>query len=97
MRPVLKKRCVFIAKSMLWSLLLYVALMFAFNWDEVSNTVNGKNAITVVSNTQPAPQAPGAQNPAAAPARISAPAGIVRNILSVVKAVTGIARVSAAL
>ena len=51
-----KKRFVFIGKSLLWSLLFYIAMMVAVNWDEIRNTATGKNDITVVNNTLPGTQ-----------------------------------------
>jgi hypothetical protein len=60
----------FIGRSMIWSLLLYVAMMVAFNWEDVSRTVLGKNAVTIVSSTLPTP--PADSEPVRQPASISA-------------------------
>ncbi len=47
------KRLVFVAKSMVWSLLLYVFFMLAFNWDDLSNKIRGVDPVSSV-NTVPA-------------------------------------------
>ena len=85
MKPAIKKQFSFIGRSLLWSLLLYVVMMLAFNWDEVSNTVKGNNTITVVTHTLPEPQFPYANDPGTFPANISKHTGIIVNIVSLVK------------
>lgn len=55
MQPATKRKFVFITRSVFWSMLLYVAVMLIFNWEEVSNKVNGKNSVTVVTHTLPQP------------------------------------------
>ena len=81
MKPLTQKRFVFIAKSMLWSLLLYATFMLACNWDEVSNKVRGINPITVVNNISAG--APGANSTVVHPASISHQAGILYVIIAV--------------
>ena len=61
----IRNRVVFVAKSMLWSLLLYALFMLAFNWDDVSNRVRGTDPITVVNSTSPSlPSASKGEQPA---------------------------------
>jgi hypothetical protein len=94
MKTGIQRRFAFIGKSLLWSILLYVVFMLVFNWDEVSNTVSGKNAVTV-SNNQQMPQLPGTNNPVITPANISAHTGVFKSIVRLMKTITGIASVSA--
>ena len=68
MKNVAQKRIVFVAKSMMWSLLLYGFFMLAFNWEDVSNKVRGINPITVVNNI---PSGTINAAPATAPASIA--------------------------
>ena len=89
MKQRLQTRVVFIAKSMLWSLLLYVVMMLAINWDDVSRTISGKNTIAVVSE-QPTKQIPGSN----APASISKHVGIIKSIVSIVKTISGYTGIS---
>ena len=34
---------------MLWSLLLYAALMLVFNWDEIRRSARGNDGVTIVN------------------------------------------------
>ncbi len=86
MKPVLKKRFVFIAKSMLWSLLLYVVLMVSFNWDDLNNKIRGANAITVV-NVQ---QAPPVTDPAVTSSKIAHNISAAEKIITLAKTIGGI-------
>ena len=56
MKPAIQTQLAFIGRSMLWSLLLYVAAMLVFNWDDVRNVVKGVKAVTVVTDTIPTSQ-----------------------------------------
>jgi hypothetical protein len=76
---------------MLWSLLLYVVMMLVFNWDEVSNTIKGNHAITVVTDTIRGSQSPSAGDRSAAPASITEHAGIFGNIITLLKDIGNIA------
>jgi hypothetical protein len=49
MKPAAQKRFAFMGKSMLWSLLFYVVLMLAFNWDEVSRSIKGNDGVTIIN------------------------------------------------
>ena len=84
-----KSAVVFMGKSMLWSLLLYVVMMLAFNWDEVSKTLNGQNKITIVNNVQPESQQPDG-SPATTPANISTQTGIIHTVITLAKTISGI-------
>ena len=53
MKAAAGKSMIFIGKSMLWSLLLYSALMLALNWEEVGNTIKGKSTVTILSGSVP--------------------------------------------
>lgn len=90
MKPQFQKKIAFIARSMMWSLLLYVVMMLAFNWDEIGRTINGKNAVAIVTDT-PEQQIPYPGTPA----RIAAPAGILRGIVAVVRTISGFTAVAA--
>ena len=91
MKPILQKRFAFIAKSMLWSMLLYVILMLAFNWDDVSNKVRGNNPITVISNI-PSPEiaVPVANNPISSHSSIAHNVSAVRKIITLAKSISNI-------
>jgi len=82
MKPVLKKRFAFIAKSMLWSVLLYIVMMLAFNWDDLSSRVKGTNPITIIGNL------PSQQSlPEATPATIAHNVSTVEKITMIAKAI----------
>ena len=90
MKPRTQKRILFIGRSMLWSVLLYMSMMLVINWDDVSRALNA--TATVVSSTQPADQS---QDPAnTAKANVAAHTGIVKTVIVVLKAVSGIATAS---
>ncbi len=91
MKQLLKKRFVFIVRSMLWSVLLYAILMLALNWDDVSNKVRGTNPVTVMSNI---PQTPTKNDPVTIPASISHKAGIIQTIITFAKDINGIVRIT---
>lgn len=92
MKPLVQKNGAFIAKSLLWSLLLYVVLMAAFNWDDVSNTITGRSMITVVSRPLPEGQNPEAgELPPTTPAAIALHNGMAKNIVAVLKIISGVA------
>ena len=82
MKSALQKRFVFIAKSMLWSVLLYAVLMLAFNWDDVSNKVRGSNPITVMSNSGQA-ETPCTSKPIVVPTSISEKTNVVDHVITV--------------
>ena len=86
MKPVLRKRLVFIAKSALWSVLLYIVLMLSFNWDDVSTKVRDTNPITVINNIN-SPQTPPANDPAIIPSTISHNVSIVGKIITLAKTI----------
>ena len=69
---------------MLWSVLLYVVLMLAFNWDDVSNKVRGNNSITIISNLS-SPQAPGINNPSVIQPNIADNVSLIRKIITIAK------------
>ena len=53
MKQPFKNRQAFLLKSMLWSLLLYTAVMLVFNWDEVSSRISGGYS-SHIANSGPA-------------------------------------------
>jgi len=81
MKRYTQKDFLFIGRSMLWSVLLYAVIMAVLNWEDVSGTILGKNAVTIVSHTLPAPAT--VTDPPGAPASISAssPAAGVATLL----------------
>lgn len=89
MRSHVKKQFAFYGKSMLWSLLLYCVLMIAINWEEVNNTMHGRNSITVVNtNHEITPQV---VTPSASQTNIAEKTGVAKNIIAVLKVISGIA------
>ena len=85
MKPVTKKRVTFIAKSMLWSALLYVVLMLGINWDDLYNRVKGTNAITVI-RILPSQQSTPEASPVSIPANIAHSVSTVEKITTITKA-----------
>ena len=45
----LNKKIAFAGKSALWAAILYVVMMCAINWDDISGIVNGRNPVSVVN------------------------------------------------
>jgi hypothetical protein len=89
MKQRIQKPVVFIAKSILWSLLLYVVMMLTINWDDVSRTLTSKDAMAVVCDSA-AQQIPYSKPPAS----ITGHTGVIKSIVSIVKAISGFASVS---
>lgn len=81
MSPRIKTRIAFIGRSMLWSLLLYVVMMLAINWDDVQYVLNNRHV---------AHQQTYAGAPSATDANITARTGIVYQVVSVLKAITAL-------
>ncbi len=90
MKKTIQKRCVFVLKSMLWSLVFYCTLMVVFNWDDLSGVVTGKNAITIVNSNQVLPMTHNVDNPDVVQPNISKNSGIIPIIFKVVKTVSGL-------
>ncbi len=82
MKPEIRRRFVFVAKSMLWSLLLYTVFMAALNWDDVSNKVRGINPITVITNIST--QSYSVDRPAIVPPSIAHTTGLIRRLVHLV-------------
>jgi len=93
MKPVFKKRFAFIAKSMVWSVLLYVVLMLVFNWDDVSNRVKGTNAITIIGNI-PSPQSFPPANPVTISPSISHNISVIEKATMIAKEIIQIAGIA---
>jgi hypothetical protein len=89
MRPGTQKQLRFIGKSLMWSLLLYVTVMVAFNWNEVSATVSGRNIVSVVSTL---PSAPGVDSNATS--RVARHTGVIKSIVSIAKTISGFTSIS---
>ena len=92
MKREIQKRFSFIFRSMLWALLLYTAVMLAFNWDDVSNATFGKNTIAIVSSDEQIPHPPCLNCPDKNRSHIS----VIKGIVAIMKTVTGIAQISSA-
>ncbi len=88
MKPRTQKKVLFIGRSMLWSVLLYMSMMLVINWDDVSRAM-GRNAATIVANTQQQDQFTEPAIPAKA--NITVHAGIIKSIVVILKTVSGIA------
>jgi len=86
MKTGLQKRFAFVAKSMLWSVLLYVVLMLAFNWDDVNNKVRGNNPITIISNITSS-QVPVINNPTVIHSSITDNVSLIKKIITVAKGI----------
>ena len=87
MKNRIQKWSVFIGKSMLWSLLLYVAMMLAINWDDIKNTVSGKNKTAIVTNIAPESQNPSVTSPSVVPANISRHTNIFKKVMTLLSGV----------
>ena len=88
MRSKIRTTFVFIAKSMLWSLLLYVTMMLVFNWDDVKAIAIGKNTTAVVASTE---NVPVNSNP---PAGITRHRRVFKSLVSIVRTISGFASIS---
>ena len=83
-----QRRCNFIIKSFLWSILLYSGMMVALNWDEVRSSVSGKNSHIVISPAFPESVLTVTTNPA--PSSInSGHGGIVKGVMAVLRTISG--------
>ena len=87
MRPVLQKRLLFVAKSMLWSVLLYGVCMLAVNWDDVSNKIRGVHPVTIISDLSTPPNIVNPVHPAKS---ISLNATVIRNLAAIAHAVDNV-------
>lgn len=82
----IKNKVVFIGKSMLWSLLLYITMMLVVYHDEVSNAITGRNAVAVITDAeQPITDAP----------ELPKKQGVIKSIATIVRTLSGFASVSA--
>jgi hypothetical protein len=88
MENKIQSKIVFIAKSMLWSVLLYVAMMLVFNWDDVKAIAIGRNTIAVVANTDTMPTNPNSST------SITRHRGVFKSIVSIVRTISGFASIS---
>ena len=87
MKSVILKKASFICKSMLWSALLYIALMLVINWEEVTHpTANNAGALTEAAAptdfTSPA-------NPAIADKDHNKLTGIIGNTIVFLRTIAG--------
>ncbi len=83
-----QRRCNFIVKSFLWSILLYSGMMVALNWDEVRNSMTGRNNITVINPTLPESITAVTINPTSN--TNSGHSGIVKGVIAVLRTISGI-------
>ena len=88
MKPRTQKKVLFIGRSMLWSVLLYMSMMLVINWDDVSRAM-GRNAATIVANTQQQDQFTEPATPAKV--NITTHISIIKSIVVILKTVSGIA------
>ncbi len=87
MKSQMLRRIVFIGKSMLWSLCLYIVLMLAFNWDEIKTASSNNSAIVINSNQQ----TDGTSNQSQiVKASISQHTGTFKNIAIIIKSICGL-------
>ena len=90
MKPPVKKQILFIGRSVLSSLLLYVVMMLVFNWDEVSKTIRGDNALTIVTDTLNGAQSVSDGQVGNTSPNIAQHAGVLRTALAILKEVSSI-------
>jgi len=91
MKQSIRTRGKFVFKSMLWSLLLYIGLMLAFNWDDVRIGVSGANPITIVTNSQQSSESAVVNPPVDIQSNITRHKGVLKSVVSLVKIISGIA------
>lgn len=85
MASPIKKRFSFIGKSLLWSLLLYMVMMLAFNWEDLRHTLRGEDRVTVVNTFQ------GSDNTTAVPQTVVTDhKSLAANLLILLKTISGI-------
>jgi len=88
MKPFTTRRLTFIGKSLLWSLVLYMAFMVAVNWDDVRNSISDKRNTILIRTAMPDARQPvTVQTPAAR--TMEEHSGAVNSIMSLVKAIAG--------
>jgi len=78
MRKNILHKCYFIGKSLLWSGMLYMALMMVLNWDDVRATFNGDHPSIVTGGMPPTYNKPIAL-PASMPSKISGSFNVLQN------------------
>lgn len=81
MKPALKKYAAFAGKSALWSFLLYLVMMLAINWDDVSGAVKGNHAITIIDGTS--------DNNAAVTPNTSTRPRAIKSVIAIVRTLAG--------
>ena len=81
-----KHTAVFIGKSMLWSVLLYTAMMLGVYHHEVGNILKGRNAVAIITGTQPSPEED---------AVVMKKQGVIKSIAAIVRTISGFASVAA--
>ena len=87
MKPAMQKQIIFIGRSLFWSLLFYLAVMFVFNWDEVNNILRGNNTVTVLRDTIPVLQPVYEPNTSTS---IVSHTSIIQNVINVLRTITGL-------
>ena len=90
MKKINQKHLSFIGKSLLWSLLLYVFMMTAFNWDDISKTISGQNGITVINHVQPGTTSSEVNPAQPIHSNIAEHSGVLKNAINILKAFSGI-------
>ena len=86
MKKGIQNKVVFIGKSMLWSVLLYMTMMLVVYRDEVGNAITGRNAVAVITGTEQS-----VDNPAGMPKK----QGVIKSIAVIVRTLSGFASVAA--
>jgi len=56
MKQGFSRKAVFVIKSLLWSVMIYVGCMLAINWDEVNYAIRSRQSVSSIAHviTQPA-------------------------------------------
>ena len=79
MRKTVLHKCYFIGKSLLWSGMLYMALMMVLNWDDVRATFNGAHPSVVVTGGMPPANTNPIVLPVSVPSKISGSLNVLQS------------------
>ena len=89
MKQRIIRQVAFIGKSMLWSVLLYIAVMLVVYKEDIGNSISGKQPISVTAD-KPMPQIPGNTDPTTVKQTRT-----VKNMVAILKTISGYASIPA--
>jgi hypothetical protein len=84
MKQRFSSKAVFIGKSLIWSIMIYVGCMMAMNWDEVTYALKAKQSISSIAHV--------ITQPPVIPATIATDEPITKSNISTSMSVLGIAK-----